>query len=152
MGIVIFQNVRNSEIKDENKHHALLIPLIIKDRDILIQHFTSGFNGQTSWDKWQTQQKAINQFLKLANHVSTGMRFKRVHFSRVSKSFQFQLIINAEIRTKMAKDLGAMSRNDRSLGISCWSGPDESRRFGSPSIFLRSSVSLSMPERFFDRF
>ena len=51
MGIVIFQNVRNSEIKDENKHHALLIPLIIKDRDILIQHFTSGFNGQTSWDK-----------------------------------------------------------------------------------------------------
>ena len=61
-----------------------------------------------------TRSKAINQFLKLANHVSTGMRFKKVHYLRVSKNFQFQRIINAEILTKMAKDLGAMSRKDQS--------------------------------------
>ena len=44
MDIVIFQNVRNSEIKDENKHHVLPIPLIIKDEtsqsDILRQVLT----------------------------------------------------------------------------------------------------------------
>ena len=57
MGIVMFQNVRNSEIKDENKHHALPILLIIKDRDISIKHFTPGFHGQTSWDKYDKLKK-----------------------------------------------------------------------------------------------
>ena len=42
---------------------------------------------------------------------------------RVFKSFPSQLIINAEILTKMAKDLGAMLRKDRSIVISNKSGP-----------------------------
>ena len=56
------------------------------------------------------------------------MRFKKVHYLRVSKSFQFQRIINAEILTKMAKDLGAMSRKDRTFESSNWWSLGESGR------------------------